>query len=157
MTRRRGKRRRGGWTNGLFFAGKGGRGKGGRALERGGEGGEPVANFRGRLELWQKGRRGGEGCTGLRWRRPVYRCDVIRKHAGSTNLSQGMGRGRGSNLVQRNEFSARPPLRFAAPSSSPTFHRDSSLFHSSLLELFSSPLLLLLFKEEVISFLLVEV
>lgn len=59
MTRRRGKRRRGGWTNGLFFAGKGGRGKGGRALERGGEGGEPVANFRGRLELWQKGRRGG--------------------------------------------------------------------------------------------------
>lgn len=108
---------------------------------------------------WSSGKKGGEGrgCTGLRWRRPVYRCDVIRKHAGSTNLSQGMGRGRGSNLVQRNEFSARPPLRFAAPSSSPTFHRDSSLFHSSLLELFSSPLLLLLFKEEVISFLLVEV
>lgn len=63
MTRRRGKRR-GGWTNGLFFAGKGGRGKGGRALERGGEGGEPVANFRGRLELWQKGR-GGEGLYGV--------------------------------------------------------------------------------------------
>lgn len=72
---------------------------------------------------WSSGKKGGEGrgCTGLRWRRPVYRCDVIRKHAGSTNLSQGMGRGRGSNLVQRNEFSARPPLRFAAPSSSPHF------------------------------------
>lgn len=40
---------------------------------------------------------------------PVYRGDVIRKHAGSTNLSRGReGWWCGaSNLVQRNEFSTR--------------------------------------------------
>lgn len=70
---------------------------------------------------------------------------------------KGWGGGGGATLSSGMN-SARGPLCGSQPlPPPPTFHRDSSLFHSSLLELFSSPLLLLLFKEEVISFLLVEV
>lgn len=115
----------------LFFFAEKGREKGGRTEEGEGVG----CQFSRESSLAKRGE-GLYGYVGHRRRPPVYRGDVIRKHAGSTNLSQGMGRreGRGaSNLVQRNEFSTQP-LCGSQPLPPPHFPQGFiplPLFHSS--------------------------